>query len=574
MEIRKKNHAFGNIDAQVQSNPRIFSLNHNKDKRYNVEWKWKTFELYESLDRKLPNLLSWSACLVDHSVILFGGRQEDKFSNEVFKVQLHPEYVVSLRSIQSMARLLNQAVGKASKQYYQEKAKEEIVNLARSELEFIDSPSTSAEKVNVQKELSTIRVFSLNIHGWSNVDRSLIIDGDIADMIELHAPDVVCLQEVKHPFPSNKGNHVVRVNGNDKAALLRYSDDESSSEILTRLTLPTITDDLTQFLEDPLARNKVGYLDKVFKNAKCEKNKNVLDEISKSSNMKFEFTSAMDATFGNAILIKNKENSYHESIKMDFEKTTERRSASMIRIVHSRNWDFAIVNIHLDEKQEHKRIQQFFQVIQWLKSTSNVLSLPHILCGDFNALSFWLPATAVKRSERGFEAPSDKLYKILTEEYNYFDLELSEPRNTCRHGTRVDYILCSEGLYPRLHDHKLYVLPSKSDHSALLALLTLNLKKVVIGITGLSCTGLNKAASELKKSLVHQKVEIMDMNDYRNHSYKMDPSSFATKKIFSDICKSLSENDILIVIGQHLHYLFPSIDLLFILEFSESKSFR
>ena len=32
----QNNRSFGNIDAQVQSRPRILSLNHNKDTRYNT----------------------------------------------------------------------------------------------------------------------------------------------------------------------------------------------------------------------------------------------------------------------------------------------------------------------------------------------------------------------------------------------------------------------------------------------------------------------------------------------------------------------------------------------------------
>jgi hypothetical protein len=109
----QNNHSFGNIDAQVQSRPRILSLNHNKDTQYNTEWKWKTYDLCESLDTKLPNLLSWSTCLIEYSVILFGGQQGNYFSNEVIKVQLCPEYVTSLKEIGIHGSLLYQRVEQA-----------------------------------------------------------------------------------------------------------------------------------------------------------------------------------------------------------------------------------------------------------------------------------------------------------------------------------------------------------------------------------------------------------------------------------------------------------------------------
>ena len=106
----QKNRAFGNIDAQVQSKPRILCLNHNKDTQDKAEWKWKTYDLSESLDTKLPELLSWGACLINHSVILFGGRQGNQFSNEIFKVQLRPEYVTAVKELETMAGILKNKV--------------------------------------------------------------------------------------------------------------------------------------------------------------------------------------------------------------------------------------------------------------------------------------------------------------------------------------------------------------------------------------------------------------------------------------------------------------------------------
>ena len=54
----------------------------------------------------------------------------------------------------------------------------------------------------MQKEnISSIKILSLNVHGWSNPKRSLIIDSDVIEMIDLYSPDICCLQEVKVRAP-------------------------------------------------------------------------------------------------------------------------------------------------------------------------------------------------------------------------------------------------------------------------------------------------------------------------------------------------------------------------------------
>ena len=136
---------------------------------------------------------------------------------------------------------------------------------------------------------------------------------------------------------------------------------------------------------------------------------------------KFLFSPALDKTFGNAII--SKQGNIFEHKTLDTAKNEEVRSACKVSISHLRNWDFAIINVHLDEKEENTRVQQVQQLIDWLKTEDSILSLPHILCGDFNALSDWSKEVAKQRSLHGFEEPSKELHDVLMKQFYYIDLE-------------------------------------------------------------------------------------------------------------------------------------------------------
>ena len=129
-------------------------------------------------------------------------------------------------------------------------------------------------------------------------------------MIELYTPTVLCLQEVKHPFPANAGNHVVRVNSFDKTALIRYSEDESSVDILKKLSVSNrtpMTTEIRNFLENKNDRSQVKYLEKVFKNSPnvgAVDYDDTLNRISRLMGAKPSFSPALDKTLRNAIISK------------------------------------------------------------------------------------------------------------------------------------------------------------------------------------------------------------------------------------------------------------------------------
>lgn len=130
----------------------------------------------------------------------------------------------------------------------------------------LENPSERIQEYEKNSGVEELRLLTLNVHGWCNEDRTRIIDDEIVNMIELYTPTVLCLQEVKHPFPANAGNHVVRVNSFDKTALIRYSEDESPVDILKKLSVSNMTPEIRNFLENKDERIQVRYLETVFKN--------------------------------------------------------------------------------------------------------------------------------------------------------------------------------------------------------------------------------------------------------------------------------------------------------------------
>ena len=110
----------------------------------------------------------------------------------------------------------------------------------------------------------------------------------------------------------------------------------------------------------------------------------------------------MDETFGNAIIGKSKLG-YSADVKILNVDGSETRSACRIFFENGANWNFAVINVHLDEKSENVRMAQVKKLLEWLSEKSKILSLPHILCGDFNSLSTWTPECERQRSILGLE---------------------------------------------------------------------------------------------------------------------------------------------------------------------------
>ena len=219
--------------------------------------------------------------------------------------------------------------------------------------------------------------------------------------------------------------------------------------------------------------------------------------------------------------------------------------------------------MHLDEKSEETRIKQFQEIQKILRNRPDFFAVPHILCGDFNTLSQWSKDVEVTRKSLGFEAPKNDLYKIMCEDYHYVDLDQSEnPKNTCQYDTRVDYVFVSEALAPRLLSQELHVIPSKSDHFALLANLKFNTRKILIGMT---CESNSEKIKEMTLEIQQRlkdihKVEVIHVEDY------FENIGDKNNKCVSDIFQKLSKVDLVIVEGLHIDALIPSFNWIFLLK--------
>ena len=129
----------GVVPGDVKAKPRILYLNYKKDSKGHEEWKWSNNKKYELLDEEnlLPNLLSWSACLIDHSAIIFGGRNKNDFSNDVYKVQLRPSFEEAEHEIEHHATLLNSTIEKHCDIWQEEPKKRELIDKAIKNLPFL-----------------------------------------------------------------------------------------------------------------------------------------------------------------------------------------------------------------------------------------------------------------------------------------------------------------------------------------------------------------------------------------------------------------------------------------------------
>ena len=68
------------------------------------------------------------------------------------------------------------------------------------------------------------------------------------------------------------------------------------------------------------------------------------------------------------------------------------------------NWSLAVVTVHLDDGSEEARLAQVKMLSNWLGGED----LPHILCGDFNAMSEWSPEVKRQREKLGLQPPTDQ----------------------------------------------------------------------------------------------------------------------------------------------------------------------
>jgi exonuclease III len=115
--------------------------------------------------------------------------------------------------------------------------------------------------------------------------------------------------------------------------------------------------------------------------------------------------------------------------------------------------------VYLNYRSEPHRLRQVGNLFSAMDRRDGGRSLPAVLAGDCNALTFedYTPEQfeemASVKSENGREAPSNELTTFMKEQ-GYMDCwqmspSKSGPLSTCRYGTRIDYIWASASFVQR-----------------------------------------------------------------------------------------------------------------------------
>ena len=227
----------------------------------------------------------------------------------------------------------------------------------------------------------------------------------------------------------------------------------------------------------------------------------------------------------------------------------EVRYATKLLLRTGNRWDLAVVNLHLDHQFEGIRIKQIRLVLEWLNGGLGgiVSPRPHLLVGDFNAVSHWTAEVTKERAKHKLQPSTDELYRLLKETYGYVDLERKRPpTNTSVHNVRVDYVFCSPALAARVitDKTKFKVIPGLSDHSAVLASLKFDSSKLIVGIM----TSDRDVSVDLRTFLLENKVggRIAIVHNE-----------------LSEVFSQLNHCETVIVEGDLVQQLSPSLDVLF-----------
>ena len=336
------------------------------------------------------------------------------------------------------------------------------------------TPDQDQDEKKEENGISSFKVLSLNVHGWSSRDSRLNNSDAVCKLVDKVQPDVCCFQEVMRPLT-------------------------------------------------PLHR--------------------IADSI-KTQRENIFFTPVK--IFGNAMV--SRFDGRVEDLKLSVDGR-EVRYATKLPLKMGNRWDLAVVNLHLDHQFEGIRVKQIQLVLEWLNGGSEgiVSPLPHLLAGDFNAVSHWTAEVTKQRAKHKLQPSTDELYRLLTETYGYVDLERRRPPvNTSVYNVRVDYVFCSPALAARVISDKtkFKVIPGLSDHSAVLAGLKLDTSKLIVGIVTLD----RDVSVNLRTLLLEKKIG---------------GRIALVHNELSEVFLQLNHCETVIVEGDLVQRISPSLDVLF-----------
>ncbi|CAB9496163.1 Endonuclease Exonuclease phosphatase [Seminavis robusta] len=230
--------------------------------------------------------------------------------------------------------------------------------------------SVVALTLELSSSPTSLKLMTFNIHGWRDSTHQCNFDR-IATVVREVNPDILCLNEVLHPFATPSGS--------DKAANQQVIDDYYKQVQQNQGRGKTIHPSFVQSQEDSF-----------------------LSRLSKATNLpNVQFVGATDNSFfgkgiwfGNAILSTHPIDDFLPvplpiepgdidlgNQERDF---VDPRSFGVAKVKFDDNQHcIGIAFGHLDHKSEELREKQILKV---LEDTRDVLSdVPHLICGDFNA---------------------------------------------------------------------------------------------------------------------------------------------------------------------------------------------
>jgi len=314
----------------------------------------------------------------------------------------------------------------------------------------------------------SLKIVSWNVHGWRDSGQKLA-RLRILKFLQDQNPEVLALQEVKHPFPASdfqdeelesEHERVISVLFEDVKHCVNISRKWSEEELQTsfckqlglstdsvfkmyRKTRGTEMSPEISFTDLLAIPDNTKYLEKyqltLFSGERESRTTpDFLSQIKETLGMQEPiFQHALDETFGNALLSKLPLSGKAQGVLASPDGRCEKRSF-IFATINLETHNVGICTTHLDDRQETWRQ---FQLNDLLNHTRNI---PHLLVGDFNALKRddyddeELEKIQFSRSLNKLEPAKFDLIDSLTKKQEYQTPVPFSP--TCNYRTRIDYI--------------------------------------------------------------------------------------------------------------------------------------